>query len=42
MALRLGILKVIYSEGVIMVSTFILEEELIQYQYNLIQWTEWK
>ena len=37
MALRLGFLKVIYSRWVRMTTpTLILEEELIQYYYNLI------
>ena len=37
MALRLGFLKVIYSGWVIVPPTFILEEQLIQYLYNLMQ-----
>ena len=39
MALELGFLKVIYSTWVSMTptTTFILEEEPIQYKYNLIK-----
>ena len=37
MALKLGFFKVSYSESVSMAPTFMLEEELVQYWYNLIQ-----
>ena len=35
--IRLGFLKVVFSEGVQFEASFIFQEELIQYQYNFIQ-----